>query len=128
MSLDVYLYEAQETIEECECPKCWTSHKHVYKRELYSRNITHNLGKMADAAGIYYSLWRPDEMTPPAKLAKDITALLEQGLAKLEAEPDKFKAFNATNGWGTYDCLVEFTRDYLRACREYPEAEINVSR
>ena len=29
--------------------------------EVYSRNITHNLNKMAEAAGIYTVLWRPDE-------------------------------------------------------------------
>lgn len=28
---------------------------------LYSRNITHNLGRMAQAAGIYECLWRPEE-------------------------------------------------------------------
>ena len=27
--------------------------------ELYSANITHNLTGMADAAGIYMHLWRP---------------------------------------------------------------------
>ncbi len=29
--------------------------------EVYSANITHNLGEMADKAGIYYALWRPEE-------------------------------------------------------------------
>lgn len=28
----------------------------------YHANITHNLGKMAEAAGIYHALWRPDEI------------------------------------------------------------------
>src|SRR6266496_3980933 len=30
--------------------------------ELYWRNITHNLNTMADAAGIYKHLWRPEEL------------------------------------------------------------------
>jgi hypothetical protein len=30
--------------------------------EVYSDNITHNLGEMADAAGIYKALWRPEEI------------------------------------------------------------------
>ena len=28
----------------------------------YSANITHNLGKMAEEAGIYKHLWRPEEI------------------------------------------------------------------
>lgn len=34
----------------------------VRERVVYSANITHNLGKMADEASIYYALWRPDEI------------------------------------------------------------------
>lgn len=30
--------------------------------EVFSRNITRNLTRMADAAGIYKHLWRPDEI------------------------------------------------------------------
>jgi hypothetical protein len=30
--------------------------------EVYSANITHNLGKMADEAGVYEALWRPEEI------------------------------------------------------------------
>jgi hypothetical protein len=29
---------------------------------VYDANITHNLGAMAKAAGIYMHLWRPDEI------------------------------------------------------------------
>jgi len=30
--------------------------------QVFHRNITHNLGKMANAAGIYEALWRPEEI------------------------------------------------------------------
>ena len=30
--------------------------------EVYSTNITHNLGKLAEALGIYQHLWRPEEL------------------------------------------------------------------
>lgn len=33
----------------------------------YSANITHNLGRMADAAGLYYALWRPHELMDEEK-------------------------------------------------------------
>lgn len=93
---------------------------------LYDANITHNLGTMANKAGIYYALWRPDEKG--WKLAKDITPILEKGLADLKARPVYFQKFNAENGWGLYEHFVPFVEKYLEACKEYPEAVIAVSR
>jgi hypothetical protein len=94
--------------------------------QIYSDNITHNLGKMADAAGIYSALWRPDEMDWTH--AHDIIPELESGLKELKADPERFKKFNPENGWGNYENLVEFVEKYLNACRENPSAEIEVSR
>lgn len=94
--------------------------------EVYSANITHNLNKMADAAGIYEYLWRPDEIG--IKLAKDLIEPLTTGLEKLRAEPETFRVYNPSNGWGTYEGLIRFVEAYLEACKENPEAEILVSR
>ena len=33
--------------------------KEPHKVELFSSNITHNLSKMAEEAGIYTALWHP---------------------------------------------------------------------
>lgn len=107
MSLDVYL----EAVRPCE---------------VYWANITHNLGKMADAAGIYEACWRPEEIG--AKYARDIIHILESGLVKLRMKPLYFKQFDAPNGWGTYEDFVPWVRRYLAACRENPDAEIKVSR
>ena len=38
------------------------------------------------------------------------------------------RAFDAANGWGSYEHLIEFVSNYLAACEENPEAEIEVSR
>lgn len=94
--------------------------------EVFDRNITHNLGKMADKAGIYYAMWRPDEKN--WKLAKDILTTLEIGLVELQANPAKYKKLNPENGWGSYEGLVDFVEEYVNACRKYPEAVIEVSR
>jgi len=107
MSLDVWLTATRPT-------------------EVYSSNITHNLNKMADAAGIYQHLWRPEEIG--ISYAGELILPLTVGLDKLKAEPAKFKAFDAANGWGKYENLVAFVEEYLRACVEYPDAEIHVSR
>jgi hypothetical protein len=94
--------------------------------ELYSRNITHNLVEMANKAGIYEALWRPEESNYTK--AKDLIEPLETGLAKLRESPYEFMKYNPTNGWGTYEGLIEFVEDYLSACKRYPEATVTVSR
>ena len=53
---------------------------------------------------------------------------LRAGLAKLIAEPDRFRAFNPANGWGDYEGLVAFVQEYLHACEENPDADVSVSR
>lgn len=93
---------------------------------VYSRNITHNLGKMADAAGVYKAMWRPDE-NGMAK-AKDLIEPLESGLKRLRDDPATYQVHNPANGWGSYDGLVAFVADYLQACKNYPEASVRVSR
>ena len=94
--------------------------------EVFERNITHNLGQMADKAGIYKALWRPDENG--FERADDIIVILERGLKKLKDNPEKFKQYNSDNGWGIYDHFVLFVEAVLKACREYPNAIIEVSR
>lgn len=98
--------------------------------EVFHANITHNLGKMADATGtmLYEALWRPEELPNQITYAKDLISYLSKGLAELLDNPDKYKQLNPENGWGSYEGLVKFVEDYLVACIKYPEAEITVSR
>jgi hypothetical protein len=102
--------------------------------EVYVNNITHNCGKMAGAVELsngktlYDILWRPDECEPPLSFAKDITESLEEGLRILRSDPEKFKQYNPENGWGSYDGLCNFVREYLIACLENPEANVQVCR
>lgn len=94
--------------------------------EVFSANITHNLNKMADAAGIYHHLWRPDEIG--ITVASELIEPLTQGLATLRGQPERFQKLNPANGWGSYEVLVEFVREYLAACIRYPTAEVSVWR
>lgn len=107
MSLDVYLTKVMPT-------------------DVYWANITHNLNKMADAAGIYKHLWRPDEIgiTKAAQLIEP----LREGLALLKSDPEKFEQYNSSNGWGLYEHFVPFVEKYLAACEEHPDADVKVSR
>lgn len=79
MSLDVYLVETVPT-------------------DVYEANITHNLNTMADEAGIYNHLWRPEEVG--ARVARDLIKPLSVGLALLLSDPERFKKINPENGWG----------------------------
>jgi hypothetical protein len=94
--------------------------------EVYSANITHNLGEMAKMAGIYQYLWRPEELN--LKIADQLINALTAGLSLLKSKPEYFKQFNPVNGWGSYEGLIQFVENYLRACMEYPQAEISTWR
>jgi hypothetical protein len=140
MSLDVYLTRPREESTEAakaaallrandfgqfafelECRHDCASHD-----TLYEANITHNLNRMAVAAGIYEALWRPEEIG--ITKAAQLIPLLEAGLAKLHADPKHFETFNSPNGWGLYVHFVPFVANYLEACREYPDADVQASR
>ena len=107
MSLDVYL--TNETGDE-----------------LYSRNITHNLGRMAREAGIYGCLWRPDEHG--ITHARQVIEPLANGVALLETEKARFETFNSSNGWGMWEHFLPFCADYLQACRDHPDATVRACR
>lgn len=93
---------------------------------VYDANITHNLGKMADEAGIYECLWRPDEIgiTTAAELIEPLRA----GLHKLVERPSHFEQFDSPNGWGLYIHFVPFVSRYFEACVNNPSALVRVSR
>lgn len=94
--------------------------------EVYWRNITHNLNQMADKAGVYQCLWRPDENGITKAL--QLIAPLTEGVLLLKSDPTRFKAFDPPNGRGNYEGLVNFVEEYLKACEKYPDAEVSVSR
>jgi hypothetical protein len=136
MSLDVILYRTYlvsydegKTLE----PR---------REEVYSANITHNLGTMADRAGIYEALWRPHRLKPGYDIPEDdhkaeweyednnpvrayeIIEIIEKGLDDMKARPEYYEKFNSPNGWGTYKNFVPFIEKYLAALKEFPDAQV----
>jgi hypothetical protein len=118
MSLDVYLTETRPT-------------------NVYESNITHNLGKMADLVVVgfddsgteitlYDVCWRPDEHG--FVYAHEISEYLDMGLNILLSEPEYYKTFEPSNGWGSYKGLISFVHNYRNACWNNPQSEIKVSR
>lgn len=94
--------------------------------EMFHKNITHNLNQMADKAGMYYHLWRPDEID--VVVAEQLIAPLHKGLLELVEKPDFYKQYNPPNGWGSYDYLVIFVKEYLQACILNPTLKVEVCR
>lgn len=125
MSLDVRL-EGPEHEVSCQCACCDHVHTRRERDWYYTANITHNLGRMAEAAGIDKHLWRPEEIG--ITKAEQLIVPLSAGLERLKADPVHFKQFNAPNGWGLYKHFVPFVEGYLAACLEHPEATVHASR
>lgn len=86
----------------------------------------HNLAKMANAAGLYEVMW--DAHDRGYTCAEQLIPKLEQGIINLVCEEEHYKTFNPENGWGSYEGLLRFAGKYLNACKQYPEALIEVSR
>lgn len=126
MSLDVWLTDSNETTEACECPRCWTKHEHTYRENLFSYNITHNLNRMAMEAGCYEAVWRPDENG--ISEAQQLIEPLRTAIERIERDPQRFMRLEPANGWGSYDGLLRFLKEYLKACTTYPAATVWVGR
>lgn len=114
MSLDVHLEMELDT----------GNPKELYTIELYSANITHNLGGMAREAGIYNCLWRPEEIE--INEAYQLIEPLSKGLQMMKNEPKRFKVFNPLNGWGSYESFLPWIEQYLEACKKHPKAQVRV--
>lgn len=94
--------------------------------EVWEGNATHNLTEMADEAGLYKPVWRPEE--EGIKQAREMIPILEKGIERMKADPERYKKHNPSNGWGSYEGLIGFLERYLAACREEPDATIRASR
>ena len=126
MSLDVTLYVEVDT-----------GGNKPRMLELYSRNITHNMGLMASHVDIGYKdyslyevLWRPEEIDVLQEPVQgiDIITFLETGLKNLKNNRDNLLQYNPENGWGNYDGLLDFTEAYVDAIKRDPKGFIEVDR
>lgn len=93
--------------------------------EVFSANITHNLAKMAEEAGIYETLWHPS--FNGITKASEMLPILLDGLILMAKDKEYFEAFNAENGWGTYSSFLPWILKVVKACIEYPNAEVFTS-
>jgi hypothetical protein len=115
MSLDIWLYIDVDT-----------GGKELQEIELFDANITHNLGPMAELAGVYLPLWRPGKAG--VETAADLIDPLRRGIADMKENPPFFKMFDAPNGWGRYENFLPWLEELLAACEAHPKAKVGISR
>ena len=102
----------------------------VETNTFWHGNITHNLGRMAKEVQLavrtkdesfttlYDILWK-GELTMKSKWL--LASLLSKAVYELDDKPTKYQMFNPENGWGTYEQLLNFTKDFLKAVVDAPE-------
>lgn len=99
----------------------------VRKVAVFDANITHNLRKMAKAVSeeFYKAVWHPEDLG--ITTTTQLYNYLFDGLVELKSKPDFYRQFDSPNGWGVYEHFVPWLENYLKACEENPDGEIEVS-
>lgn len=102
----------------------------IETNEFWHGNITHNLCKMAEDCisfdeynqcyNLYDLLWRDAQAPFEGDYLNTYIAHLAYCLYILKSDPEHFKKFNPSNGWGTYEQLVEFVRSFIHALIDMP--------
>lgn len=83
-------------------------------------NYTYNCaGMLVDACGS--SLNDLDK-----SVCGQVWVLLEHAIAKLRANPEKYRAMNPKNGWGNYDAWVVYLTNIANECRDNPKCVLRV--
>ena len=94
-------------------------------------NITHNLCRMAEDCmsfdeydqyyNLYDLLWRDTQALFEGNYINVYIAHLAYCLYVLKNDSKHFKQFNPPNGWGTYEQLVNFAEEFIKALVSMPE-------
>ena len=91
-----------------------------YNSDGFGWSMTWNVSPMyREAFG--HSITALDSLPAPEAAAK-----MEAALAKMEAEPERYRAMNPPNGWGDYEGAMRVLRQMASVCREYPKATFSI--
>lgn len=123
----VRLYRERAGISHDQAKLSFRSTRYAMIGRTYARaEAAAAIVKMAKEAGIYFHLWRPEEIG--ITKAAQLIGPLQSALAAMKADPKRFEAHNSPNGWGLYENFVPFVEQYLAACEACPNADVSVSR
>lgn len=93
------------------------------KIRVYEDNITSNLVRMADAAGLYNAIWQTSDNNG-VTTAEQLTPMLRRAIDDMMENPEHYEVYDNKNGWGTYKDFLPWLKKLLSACKEFPEAQI----
>lgn len=91
--------------------------------DFFHINITHNLTDMADECSteykgkkttLYNLLWHPEKLSIKTPDIEYIVTLQRCHIDLLK-HPAHYEKFNPSNGWGSYDGLVNKLKQYIKA-------------
>lgn len=107
----------------------WDGINREYVSEYaWTGNITHNLGKMASNVTpegkpytLYDLLWGGKY-----KRCRDLISKLHECILYMLMNKEELKKYNPENEWGTYEQLLEFTKEFQMACIDNQDCEIEI--
>lgn len=93
--------------------------------EYFHVNITHNLTEMAEKCytamdnssntNLYDLMWHPEDNLAITVPTMEYIEALMSCYKILLNNPDTFKEYNPSNGWGSYEQLLKSTKKYINA-------------
>lgn len=86
---------------------------------VWESNITSNLIAMFEALEVRDLLW-----FKTGEIAGDSWKDLDKAVRMLEAYPNRYREYNAPNGWGTVEDALRFLTEARDAFKHYPKATI----
>jgi hypothetical protein len=87
----------------------------------YNWNYTTNCAPMWRLAGA-------DLAGFDGKQAAECAAVLREAIASMRREPDRYKALDPPNGWGSFDELLPHLEELLKRLEKHPNAYVRVWR
>lgn len=86
--------------------------------EVWESNITSNILPQAKEAGVAEVIFNPQGRP------LDFVEPLSKGISIIESDPSRFQALVPENKWGKTSDFLRFLKDFLEACKSFPNAEV----
>lgn len=100
--------------------------KEIIQTTVYSDSITHNVVPMAQKAGIYRMVWRPEEAG--ISVAKELIDPLEKAVKDMINNRGDYVALSPANSLVSYEEFLGFLVRLADNCKRNPQASVTASR
>jgi hypothetical protein len=87
--------------------------------QIFDRNYTYNIAGIAKEAG--FSVRDFDD-----KSGAEIVAILEPAIERMQKDPEHFRQFEPSNGWGDFDTFLELLESLLTITKKNPNGYCHI--